>query len=107
MAHKHVDTPTFKNMIEENVYELIDVRTPEEFMAGHIKDAANIDYYHDDFQSDIAKLDKNKKYLLYCRSGNRSGMAMDMMKMMGFEEVYNLEEGIISWNEHEYEIVNS
>ena len=100
MNHKDVDTASFKNLFEEDSYVILDVRTPEEFHAGHLKGASNIDFYDSSFESNLDELDKRKKYLVYCRSGNRSRQAMFLMRDLGFEEVYNLENGIISWNDH-------
>ncbi len=103
MNHKDVDTNSFKNLFEEDSYIIIDVRTAEEYSSGHIKGAANIDFYDQVFEDKIDEFDKRKKYLVYCRSGNRSRQAMFLMRDLGFEEVYNLENGIISWNEHGYQ----
>lgn len=104
MNHKDIDTQTFKKVFEENKHHLLDVRTPEEFKAGHIKGALNIDFYAETFEDEIDKLDKEKKYLVYCRSGNRSRKTMLMMRELGFDEVHNLEEGIISWHQHGFDI---
>ena len=49
------------------------------------------------FKEDLDKLDKDKAYFIYCRSGNRSGRAMPIMKELGFKEVYNLSVGIQEW----------
>jgi rhodanese-related sulfurtransferase len=76
---------------------IVDVRTPEEFNDGHIENAVNIDFYSETFRQDLDKLDKSKVYLVYCRSGNRSGQAMDIMDELGFQEVYNLDTGIQEW----------
>jgi len=76
---------------------IIDIRTPEEFNEGHIENAINIDFYSETFKEDLDKLDKNKTYFIYCRSGNRSGRAMPIMKDLGFKEVYNLSVGIKEW----------
>lgn len=100
MNHKDVDTASFKNLFEEDSYVILDVRTQEEFHAGHLKGASYIDFYDSSFESNLDELDKRKKYLVYCRSGNRSRQAMFLMRDLGFEEVYNLESGIISWNDH-------
>ena len=78
-------------------FVIIDVRTPEEFSDGHIENAINIDFYSDTFRDDLDKLDKNKMYFIYCKSGNRSGSAMDIMAELGFKEVYNLSVGIKGW----------
>ncbi len=84
---------------------LIDVRTPEEFAEGHIPGAVNIDYHNEGFSSALDSLDKNKEYEIYCRSGNRSGKALDEMQKKGFKNVYHLEGGILMWNEKGYETV--
>lgn len=76
---------------------LLDVRTAGEFGEGHIKDALNIDWYSPDFKEQVAKLDKSKPVFLYCRSGGRSGQAAQMLKGMGFTEVYDLDGGITRW----------
>lgn len=76
---------------------LLDVRTDREFAMGHIRGAAQIDFYRDDFRAELAKLDPNMPVYVYCRSGNRSGQAAKMMKSMGFKTVYNLEGGIGAW----------
>ncbi len=104
MNHKDVDTQSFKDLFEADAYVLLDVRTPEEYSNGHLKDATNIDFYKETFEDEIDVLDKRKKYLVYCRSGNRSRQAMFLMRDLGFEEVYNLTNGIISWHEHGFHI---
>ena len=78
-------------------FVILDVRTPEEFADGHIENAINLDYYSETFRDDLNKLDKNKKYLIYCRSGNRSGKALNIMEELNFREVYNMVGGIIAW----------
>ncbi len=77
---------------------ILDVRTEEEFESGYIKNAVNLDIRGGaDFISSIEKLDKSKAYFVYCRSGARSGQACQLMEQMGFETVYNLEGGVLSW----------
>ena len=76
---------------------LLDVRTDTEFAMGHIRGAAQIDFYRNDFREELAKLDPNVPVYVYCRSGNRSGQAAKMMKFMGFKTVYNLEGGMGAW----------
>ena len=77
---------------------ILDVRTPEEVEEGYIPNAKNIDIYlGPDFLNELEKLDKNKNYYVYCRSGNRSGQACAIMNSMGFENTYNLEGGFMQW----------
>jgi rhodanese-related sulfurtransferase len=75
---------------------LLDVRTPSEFLAGHIDKAINIDFENQTFLSEIKKLDVNKTYFVYCRSGNRSGQAISLMKANGIKNIYELQGGIVS-----------
>lgn len=76
---------------------ILDVRSAGEFQSGKLKGARNIDIMSSNFQSQIKKLPKDKKYYIYCRSGNRSGQACEIMSEMGFENTYNLAGGIMSW----------
>lgn len=69
---------------------VIDVRTESEYRDGHIENSKNIDFYSSDFESRLKKLDKKMHYVLYCRSGNRSGQATRMMKQLGFNHAENL-----------------
>ena len=78
-------------------FVIIDVRTPKEFADEHIEDAINIDYRSETFRGELNKLDKNKTYLIYCRSGGRSGSALDIMEELNFREVYNMLGGINEW----------
>ncbi len=83
---------------EENEdFVILDVRTPEEYASGHIENAVNMDYYSNIFRDELNKLDKNRTYLIYCGSGTRSGRALEMMKELGFREVYNVVGGIARW----------
>ena len=75
----------------------LDVRTPGEFMGGYIEGAKNIDFQSGNFENEIAALDKNATYAVYCRSGNRSGQAVKVMHDAGFHNVYNLNGGVIDW----------
>ena len=81
-------------------FTIIDVRTPEEFFAGRIKGSVNFNYYDSFFLSEIKKLDRDKTYFIYCRSGNRSGQTLREMDSLGFKRVYNLGRGIVSDSGH-------
>ena len=80
-------------------FVILDVRTPEEFAAGHLAQAVNLDYYAKGFGAELGKLDRARTYLVYCRSGKRSAAAVDMMKELDFKAVYGLTGGIIAWTE--------
>ncbi len=73
---------------------MIDVRTPQEFAAGHIEGALNINVESPDFAAQIAALDPDGTYAVYCRSGNRSRVAMQQMEQAGLANVFGLEGGI-------------
>ncbi len=79
-------------------FVIIDVRTLEEFVEEHIENATNIDFYSEAFRDMLNNLDKNKTYLIYCRSGGRSGNALNIMAELDFTEVYNMSGGIIAWD---------
>ncbi len=78
---------------------ILDVRTPEEFAEGHLEGAILIDFYEDNFADELAQLDPEVPYLLYCRSGNRSGQTAEMMGELGFNDVADVDGGILAWNE--------
>ncbi len=78
---------------------LLDVRTPEEFAEGHLKNALNYDFKGSDFKAKIGDLDKAKTYYVYCRSGKRSAAAVAEMRSQGFKTVYELEGGMLKWVE--------
>ncbi len=76
---------------------VLDIRTPEEFTAGALPNAINLDFYAADFQDRLADLDTSVPYVMYCNSGNRSSTAARMMEDLGFAEVYEIDGGIQSW----------
>ena len=99
-TYKNVNVQQFENFKTAKEKTLLDVRTPKEFQDGHIKDAKNLNYFDKSFKSELEKLDKNIPVYVYCRSGGRSGKAMQMMKEMGFTTVYNLMGGYLSWSKN-------
>jgi hypothetical protein len=76
---------------------ILDVRTSAEFSKGHIENALNIDWNSANFEKGVAVFDKNKPFLVYCLSGNRSGAATSFLRKNGFKEVYELEGGLMKW----------
>lgn len=96
---KNEDAAKIDELIKSGKYTLIDVRTKEEYNAAHIQGAINIDYYNDDFAKIIeAKLkDKNKAYIIYCRSGRRSLYAAEILEKLGFTNITNMKGGILDW----------
>jgi rhodanese-related sulfurtransferase len=89
------------SLIKENKtnpnFVILDVRTPKEFQEGHIEDAVNLDYYAETFLDDLDRLDKTKVYLIYCRTGSRSGKTFGFMKKLKFQKVYHMVGGITRW----------
>jgi rhodanese-related sulfurtransferase len=63
---------------------LIDIRTPEELKETGVlsSNVINIDFYSEDYENTLQALDKNATYLIYCRSGNRSGQTLEIMKRL-------------------------
>lgn len=76
---------------------IVDVRTPGEFEKGHLKNAVNINWNGNDFDSRITSLDKSKPVFVYCLSGGRSGNAADRMRKAGFENVIEMPGGMMEW----------
>jgi len=76
---------------------ILDVRTPREFKSGHIEKAILLDYYSKIYTEELKSLDKTKTYLIYCRTGNRTGKTLNLIKNMGFSRVYNMDKGIKGW----------
>ena len=97
----------FSKKITEAGVITVDVRTPGEFMTGHIEGAQNIDFESGNFENEISTLDKNGTYAVYCRSGNRSGQAVAIMHDAGFHNVYNLNGGVIDWANAGLPLVNN
>lgn len=77
---------------------LLDVRTPEEFAAGHIDGAVNIDFYSPDFYEQLSAMDPSQPYMIYCDSGNRSGQTFQALAAAAWPELYDVEGGIQAWN---------
>lgn len=89
-------------------FVILDVRTPEEYAAGHIPGAVRMCYTcAGEFQSGLASFDKDATYLVYCRTGNRSRAAVIALSNAGFTDIYHLEAGITQWIAEGYEIVPS
>ena len=76
---------------------ILDIRPHEDFKKEHIPGAVNLDYDGHQFQSKVEKLDKDKNYLIYCKSGVRGGYFMDKMRESGFKGAYNILGGFVAW----------
>lgn len=76
---------------------VLDVRTPEEFAAGHLKGAKNVDFNGDDFEKQLSTLDRGKTYLVHCAAGGRSTRSLKLLDKLGFKSVIHLDEGYKGW----------
>lgn len=90
-------TPAEFSEIIKNGGVILDVRTPGEVEDAHIPSAINIDYYGDNFETNVSVLDKTSEIYVYCRSGKRSAAAAAILKNQGYTHVYNLLGGINAW----------
>jgi len=98
IAGKTVTQKKFQRLMTKKNTVLLDVRTTEEYKSGHIPGSLQIDVLNAaDFKKQVASFDKNKKYLLYCRSGKRSSSAKVLMEEMGFTKLYDLDGGFSKW----------
>jgi rhodanese-related sulfurtransferase len=103
----NMDVLDFSKKITESGVVILDVRTPGEFAEGYIEGARMIDFQGGSFETEIASLDKNATYAVYCRSGNRSGQAVKIMQDAGFLNLFNLEGGVIDWANQGMPLVNN
>lgn len=84
---------------------ILDVRTAQEYRSGHLNGSTNLDFRSAQFVDELAKLGRSNAFLVYCRTGVRSGRAIALMRSLGFAELYNLTGGITGWQKKGYEIV--
>lgn len=104
-AFKKISSESFQEKMKSKEYIVIDVRTLDEFEEEKLPGKVlNIDYKNEEFESVISKLDFEKKYLVYCRSANRSGMAIEKMKELGFRYLIELDGGILKWKEDGFDV---
>jgi rhodanese-related sulfurtransferase len=108
---KDINARTAAALIQENQsnpnFIILDIRTPKEFEAGHIEGARNIDFYAKTFAQEFKSLDRQQTYLIYCRSGNRSGQLMPAVEKMYFKKVYHMRSGLVDWVGQGFELVPS
>ena len=104
---ENIEVLEFQKLINKENGIIIDVRTPQEFHSGHIKEATNIDFYAAEFTDKLKIVRKDVPIYVYCRSGGRSSSAASKMEKLGFSKVYNLTGGIGAWNSANYKTVTS
>lgn len=100
-----LDTAQFAELVATDGVVVLDVRTPAEFASGHLTDAININVEAADFDDQIAELDQQASYAVYCRSGNRSQTALNIMRDAGFAQLHHLGGGIGAWQRAGYPVV--
>lgn len=87
--------------------QLIDVRTPEEFVNGHLANALHMNISNGDLEKRMTYLDKSKPVFVYCYSGVRSARAGEILRKNGFAAVYDLKGGISKWEDESLPIVKT
>ena len=100
-----VDVAEAQQLVTGGEAVILDVRTPQEFAAGHLDGAINIDVEAADFASRVSGLDESAETLVYCRTGNRSGVATDEMADLGFTDLSDLQGGIEAWTADGQQVV--
>ena len=104
---KNVDAETFRKLAEAGQGIILDVRTPEEVAQGYIEHASMIDYYDDAFAEKINLIDKSKEIYVYCMSGGRSTSAAKVLRKNGFTKIYQLDNGLLAWEDKGYPLIKS
>lgn len=94
-----VPPAAFEKKMATQKGQVIDVRMPKEFQAGHIAGAVNMHVYDKDFEQRLDKLDKNKPVYVYCKAGGRSAEATETLKSKGFKAIVELDGGMDAWKE--------
>ncbi len=92
--------------LDKRCLVILDVRTMQEYRSGHLKGSINLDFKSASFADELARLDRSKPYLVYCRTGVRSARTAALMKSLGFREIYDLAGGIAGWQREGFEIVS-
>ena len=94
-----------KLLAQKDAPTVIDIRSAKEFKEGHLAGAKRIDYRSRRFRKDLAKLDPNQAYLMYCWSGWRSTRSLPIFKELGFRKIYHLDCGMQGWEKEKGETV--
>jgi rhodanese-related sulfurtransferase len=94
-GYQDVSTEEAKELIDNQEVVVLDVRTTEEFQAGHIPNATLLPLQ--ELEQRLSELIKDESYLVVCRSGNRSAQASEILTNNGFKNIYNMTGGMGSW----------
>ncbi len=100
-AVNHVDAIAASQLLSSKPeLVVLDVRTPEEYAAGHIPGkGVNLDFKAADFKTKAAGLDRETPYLVHCQSGGRSTSSLAVLQELGFKQLYHLDGGMSAWQE--------
>lgn len=93
----HVDATGASKLLREKPTVILDVRTPEEFKAGHVSKSKNVDFNAADFEKRVSVLDRDATYLVTCQSGGRSTRSLQIFKKLGFKSIVHLDGGCRGW----------
>ncbi len=109
-VHTDLSVEEFKQMVDQSQGQsgevvILDVRTPTEFERERLRNAVNLDVSAGVFSDRVARLDRQRTYLVYCQSGTRSARAAQIMSELGFAKVYNMRGGIAKWKDAGYPVV--
>lgn len=96
LAQSRIQINEVSGLISQNA-QLLDVRTPSEFNAGHIEKAQNIDINDPDFPKKVRSLDRSRQLIVYCKAGKRSDKAFPILNSLGFTNVKTLDGGVEAW----------
>jgi len=94
---EHVDGPGAARLLAKTNLTVLDLRTPAEYAAGHLDGARLIDYTSPHFAEELARLDRERPYLVHCASGRRSTAALETFRQLGFKHVIHLDGGLRAW----------
>ena len=89
----------------DSAFAILDIRTPGEFQSGHLSKSILIDFYSQTFVDQLSRLDKEKTFLIYCRTGNRSTKSLEIFKKLKFQKVYHMASGISTWKSEGFPVV--
>lgn len=94
----HVDPARAREVLaKDSSVVVLDVRTPQEYQAGHLHGARNVNFLSESFVKELEKLPRDRPYLVHCRSGGRSTRALAVFEKLGFRKVFHLDGGILAW----------
>jgi len=106
---KNVDVDTARDLVaQDETVIVLDVRTPKEYVIGHIEGSLNINIAEADFSARVSKLDRDKTYIVHCSANvenGRSAKSLEIMSSLGFHKLLNMEGGIAAWEQSGHPLV--